>query len=74
MSSGRNLRSRQLVADSNYPGKRVKRAITISGDRPDEQLVNSGQKVKKVVRQRRVALPENQSGREMFSQNISYIK
>lgn len=34
MSSKRELRPRQLVPDSNNPGKRSRRAITISCERP----------------------------------------
>lgn len=48
MSDKRTLRQRQLVADINYPGKRVRRAITISCERQDsfEEFQTSARKAK----------------------------
>lgn len=50
MSDKRNLRQRQLVPDTNYPGKRVKRAITISCERQNsfEELETSARKAKTI--------------------------
>lgn len=49
MSGKRVLRQRELVQDTNYPGKRVKRAITISCERQNgfDLLDTAGRKAKK---------------------------